>query len=187
MCAKGDAGFDPPQSPRQRGEEKRQASQWGKELLHASQKERRTAPSPLTGEGWGGVVSHLSGSPTRGEMYPHRSHPPRRIRLRQTRPFVAKEQGYLIPKKSVFNKIIGDSHFELLFARFLEDCDDVVAFAKNYLAVRFTKLDYVKADGDISNYYPDFLVKLAENEVCLVETKQEPGCAPEDGTPTAMV
>ncbi len=93
-----------------------------------------------------------------------------RIRLRQTRPFVAKEQGYLIPKKSVFNKIIGDSHFELLFARFLDDCDDVVAFAKNYLAVHF-KLDYVKADGDISNYYPDFLVKLAENEICLVETK----------------
>ena len=27
----------------------------------------------------------------------------------------------------------------------------------NYLAVRF-KLDYINADGDISNYYPDFLV-----------------------------
>jgi len=73
------------------------------------------------------------------------------IKLRETRPFVAKDQGYLIPKKSVFNKIIGDSHFELLFARFLEDCPDVVSFAKNYLAVHF-KLDYVNADGDISNY-----------------------------------
>ena len=47
------------------------------------------------------------------------------IKLRQTRPFVAKEQGYLISPKSVFNRIIGDSHFELLFARFLEDCSDV--------------------------------------------------------------
>ena len=92
------------------------------------------------------------------------------IKLRQTRPFVAKDQGYLIPKKSVFNKIIGDSHFELLFARFLEDCDDVVSFAKNYLAVHF-KLDYVNADGDISNYYPDFLVKSSEKEVFIVETK----------------
>ena len=54
------------------------------------------------------------------------------IKLRQTRPFVAKDQGYLIPKKSVFNRIIGDSHFELLFARFLEDCDDVISYAKNY-------------------------------------------------------
>ena len=92
------------------------------------------------------------------------------IKLRQTRPFVAKDQGYLIPKKSVFNKIIGDSRFELLFASFLEDCSDVVSYAKNYLAVRF-KLDYVKADGDISNYYPDFLVKLSAKRFFIVETK----------------
>jgi len=92
------------------------------------------------------------------------------IKLRQTRPFVAKDQGYLIPKKSVFNRIIGDSRFELLFARFLEDCDDVVSYAKNYLAVHF-KLDYVNADGDISNYYPDFLVKLSNKRIVIVETK----------------
>jgi len=92
------------------------------------------------------------------------------IKLRQTRPFVAKDQGYLIPKKSVFNRIIGDSHFELLFARFLEDCDDVVSYAKNYLAVHF-KLDYVNADGDISNYYPDFMVKLSDKRIVIVETK----------------
>ena len=33
------------------------------------------------------------------------------IKLRQTRPFVADDQGYLIPKKSIFNKIIGDKPF----------------------------------------------------------------------------
>jgi len=92
------------------------------------------------------------------------------IKLRQTRPFVAKDQGYLIPKKSVFNRIIGDSNFELLFARFLEDCDDVASYAKNYLAVHF-KLDYVTANGDISNYYPDFLVKLSAKRIVIVETK----------------
>jgi len=92
------------------------------------------------------------------------------IKLRQTRPFVAKDQGYLIPKKSVFNRIIGDSRFELRFARFLEDCDDVVSYAKNYLAVHF-KLDYVNAHGDISNYYPDFLVKLSATRIVIVETK----------------
>lgn len=52
------------------------------------------------------------------------------IRLRQTRPFVVKEQGYLIPKRSVFNRIIGDSGFELEFASFLEDCNDIVSYAK---------------------------------------------------------
>ncbi|MGC8735375.1 MAG: DNA methyltransferase [Dissulfurimicrobium sp.] len=92
------------------------------------------------------------------------------IKLRQTRPFVVKDQGYLISKKSIFNRIIGDSHFELLFARFLEDCDDVVSYAKNYLAVNFN-LDYVNADGDISNYYPDFMVKLSDRRIVIVETK----------------
>ena len=92
------------------------------------------------------------------------------IKLRQTRPFVAREQGYVVPRKSVFNRIIGDSRLELEFAAFLENCDDVVSFAKNYLAVHF-KLDYVNAGGDISNYYPDFLVKLSEKQIVVVETK----------------
>jgi type III restriction enzyme len=92
------------------------------------------------------------------------------IKLRQTRPFVAKNQGYLVPKKSVFNRIIGDNKLELQFANFLEGCGDVVSFAKNYMAVHF-KLDYVNADGDISNYYPDFMVKLSTKRIVIVETK----------------
>ena len=92
------------------------------------------------------------------------------IKLRQTRPFVVKDQGYLIPKKSVFNRVIGDSQLELQFANFLEDCPDVVSYAKNYFAVHF-KLDYVNADGNISNYYPDFLVKLGDAHTVIVETK----------------
>lgn len=92
------------------------------------------------------------------------------IKLRQTRPFVVREQEYLVPQKSVFTRIIGDSHLELLFASFLEDCEDVISYAKNYFAVHF-KLDYVNADGDISNYYPDFIVKLTDNRVFVVETK----------------
>jgi type III restriction enzyme len=92
------------------------------------------------------------------------------IKLRQTRPFVATNQEYIVPKKSLFNRIIGDSHFELQFAAFLEECDDVISYSKNYLAVGF-KLDYVNADGDISNYYPDFLVKVTDREMFVVETK----------------
>jgi type III restriction enzyme len=92
------------------------------------------------------------------------------IKLRQTRPFVAKDQGYIVPKKSVFNRIIGDGNFELAFASFLDDCDDIISFVKNYFAVNF-KLDYVKADGDLSNYYPDFLVKLPGGRMFVVETK----------------
>ncbi|RKY09271.1 MAG: type III restriction endonuclease subunit R [Planctomycetota bacterium] len=92
------------------------------------------------------------------------------IKLRKTRPFVAKEQAYIIPKKSVFNKMIGDSHLELEFAAFLEKCDDIISYVKNYFAVGF-KIDYVNADGNISNYYPDFIVRKSETEVFVIETK----------------
>ena len=92
------------------------------------------------------------------------------LELKQTRPFVVKDQGYLMAGKSVFNRIIGDSKFELEFAGFLEQCADVVSYAKNYLAVGF-KLDYANANGDIANYYPDFMVQLEGGCVVLVETK----------------
>lgn len=92
------------------------------------------------------------------------------IKLRETRPFVAKEQGYLVPKKSVFNRIIGDSPLELDFAGFLENCPDIISYVKNYLAVQF-KLDYVNSKGEISNYFPDFIVKQAGGKLFVVETK----------------
>ena len=92
------------------------------------------------------------------------------IKLRQTRPFMVTNQASIVPKKSVSNRIIGDSHLELTFARFLEDCSDVVSYAKNYFAVHF-KLDYVNDEGNISNYYPDFIVKLQNKSIIIVETK----------------
>ena len=94
------------------------------------------------------------------------------IKISACRPFVIKDQDCLIPKKSVFNKIIGDSHLELEFAAFLEGCDDIVSYVKNYFAVNF-KIDYQNASGDISNYYPDFIVKKSETEIFIVETKGE--------------
>ena len=68
---------------------------------------------------------------------------------------------------------MGEVHgggFELAFASFLDSAPDVAAFAKNYLAVGF-KLDYVRSDGDLSNYIPDFLVRTPEGTVYIVETK----------------
>ena len=92
------------------------------------------------------------------------------IKLRDMRPFVVKEQPYLTPEKSVFNRITSNYQLELNFAIFLEKCPDVVSFAKNYFAVGF-KLDYVNDEGDITNYYPDFLVKLTDGSVIIAETK----------------
>jgi len=96
-----------------------------------------------------------------------------RIRLRETRPFRTEHRPYLAADKSIFTKIVGEPHagaFELSFAAFLEAANDVSAFAKNYTAVGF-KLDYVKANGDLSNYTPDFTVRTNDSVIWLVETK----------------
>ena len=96
-----------------------------------------------------------------------------RIRLRDVRPFRTQHRDYLSARKSLFNRIVGEpgaGGFELRFARFLDDAADVQAFAKNYLALGF-KIDYVKTDGDLSTYTPDFIVKDAQGTVWIIETK----------------
>jgi type III restriction enzyme len=96
------------------------------------------------------------------------------IKLKDTRPFRTEARPFLYAHKSVFNKVVAEPHaggFELAFARFL-DADDngVASFAKNYLAVGF-KLDYVRADGELSNYVPDFFVRGTDGTVWIIETK----------------
>jgi len=96
-----------------------------------------------------------------------------RIRLKETRPFRTDYRSYLNASKSIFNKVVGEPNsggFELSFAAYLEAAPDVEAFAKNYLAVGF-KLDYVKANGDLSNYTPDFIIRTTDKITWLVETK----------------
>ncbi|MDR2544299.1 MAG: DEAD/DEAH box helicase family protein [Methanobrevibacter sp.] len=92
------------------------------------------------------------------------------IKVTDTRPFIAKNQVMIISKKSVFNYIIGDSNFEIDFATFLEKCEDIISYTKNYLAVHFN-IEYQNKNGEISNYYPDFIIKRSENKIYIVETK----------------
>lgn len=94
------------------------------------------------------------------------------IKVSDSRPFVVNDRAYLVPKKSVFNRIVGDSQFEIEFADFLDRLsdDEIVSFAKNYYEVHF-KIDYKNADGTIANYYPDFFVKIDEKTVYIIETK----------------
>jgi type III restriction enzyme len=96
-----------------------------------------------------------------------------RIRLKEMRPFRTNYRAHLTASKSIFNKVVGEPNsggFELRFAAFLENASDVQAFAKNYLAIGF-KLDYVKTDGDLSNYVPDFMVRTTDSKIWIVETK----------------
>ena len=83
---------------------------------------------------------------------------------------IPRQKEFLPAKKSIFNKIVGDSHFELRFAGFLDAAIDVNRFIKNYIQLGF-KMEYVNHDGGISYYYPDFVLKLENGEWFVVETK----------------
>jgi len=91
------------------------------------------------------------------------------IKLSNTKPIVVNNQEYFIPKKSVYNKVTGDSHFELEFASFLDTCEDIISFAKNHNGIYF-KMEYQGTDGNIHDYFPDFFVKT-KAYIYIVETK----------------
>jgi type III restriction enzyme len=71
------------------------------------------------------------------------------IKLSRTRPYLVKDQAYITPKKSVFNKIVGDNNYELEFASFLDGCEDIVSFVKNSQSTIF-RIEYRNADGSIA-------------------------------------
>ncbi len=92
------------------------------------------------------------------------------IKMSAVRPHLVKEQTFLKPRKSVFNRVVGDSDFELEFAAFLDGCEDIVSFAKNTQNTQF-RIEYRNVDGAIANYIPDFIVKHTDAEIWIVETK----------------
>ena len=93
------------------------------------------------------------------------------LKISQSKPFIShRDQKFIVPKKSVFNRIVGDNDFELEFANFLEKCPDILSYTKNYLSVQF-KIDYKSTDGFLRHYYPDFLVKVSKQEIYIVELK----------------
>jgi type III restriction enzyme len=95
------------------------------------------------------------------------------IKVSDARPFVVSDKSFLIPQKSVFNKIVGDSNFELEFCAFLEKCDDIISFAKNFQnkEANALRIEYKNSEGFIATYYPDFFVKVDDKQVYIVETK----------------
>lgn len=95
------------------------------------------------------------------------------IKISDARPFVVNDKAYLLPKKSVFNKIVGDSEFELTFSEFIESSEDVISFSKNFQNKEASalRIEYKNSEGLIATYYPDFFVKTDEKIVYIVETK----------------
>lgn len=92
------------------------------------------------------------------------------LRVGNTRPFLVKNSKFLKPKKSLFNRIVGDSDFELKFSSFLDNSMDVKSFIKCFKQINF-KVDYINSEGNPSVYYPDFIVKLNDGSYVVIETK----------------
>jgi type III restriction enzyme len=92
------------------------------------------------------------------------------IKISKTRPVVVNNQEFVQSCKTVFNRVIGDSNLELRFAKFLDEAKDVQAFAKNTRSLHFF-IEYVNATGEISNYYPDFIVRTSPDQMFVIETK----------------
>jgi len=93
-----------------------------------------------------------------------------KIHITQAKPFFSDSKKFLPPVKSAFNKIIGDSDFELDFSAFLDTSHDIISFAKNYLSLNF-RMEYQGEDGNLHDYYPDFFVKENEKSIYIIETK----------------
>jgi type III restriction enzyme len=78
--------------------------------------------------------------------------------------------------KTIYPKIAYPSHrggFERKFIEFLDSDSKVKCFMKiNEYYHEFANLMYLRDDGMLSNYYPDFIVKI-DDKIYLVETKAE--------------
>ena len=86
----------------------------------------------------------------------------------------SRKKVYYYPKKSVFNLISGDSKFEIEFCEYLDNFEDVISFFKNDIQLK-QSIEYVKHDGTIGAYYPDFFIKLVDGSRWVVETKGAEG------------
>lgn len=89
--------------------------------------------------------------------------------LSATPPFPT-HQKILDASKTVFNYTPCANEYEYAFARFLDQAEDVAAFAKLPAQFGFC-IQYTDTRANIRNYFPDFLVKTDEDSYWILETK----------------
>lgn len=99
------------------------------------------------------------------------------FRLSETRPFAWRRQ-HVECGKTIFNLVATYNDLETRFAQFLHNCPDILRFASlactgDASATRF-KVDYLKANGAIGFYHPDFVAVQQTNDGevnWIIETK----------------
>jgi len=78
------------------------------------------------------------------------------------------KKGQLPFNKTHINHIVCDSKLEFMEAKIIDDCENVIAFAKNdHLGF----VIYYNYQGVIHRYYPDFVIKLFSGKMLILETK----------------
>ena len=91
--------------------------------------------------------------------------------ISDSKPYLSsRKKLYYSPKKSIFNFIAGDSKFEIEISKYLDNFEDVASFFKNDIQLK-QSIEYVKFDGRIGSYFPDFYVRLNNDERWVIETK----------------
>ena len=93
------------------------------------------------------------------------------IKLSQTHNFTWRRKWKRLTK-TVFNFVALYNDFEGDFAKFLDNCDDIISFAA--LAGTDFKIDYLTSKGAIRFYYPDFVAvqKVGKQKTFwILETK----------------
>jgi type III restriction enzyme len=91
------------------------------------------------------------------------------LRVSDTPPFPWSRQT-VDGQRTVFNLTPVDSSLEARFAQFLDRATDVTAWAKLTMNSRFA-LEYISRAGALRYYYPDFVLRLADDTCLIVETK----------------
>ena len=89
--------------------------------------------------------------------------------LSTTPPFPTSQK-ILDARKTVFNYTPCANEYEYAFARFLDQAEDVAAFAKLPEQFGFC-IQYTDTLTNIRNYFPDFLVKTDDDSYWIIETK----------------
>jgi type III restriction enzyme len=95
------------------------------------------------------------------------SQPPRKVSATPAFPWSGETYA---GEKTVFNLVACDSHYEALFASFLDRASDVAAYAKNAPQMHFY-IEYIAAGGGIRYYYSDFVVRATNGDTFLIESK----------------
>jgi type III restriction enzyme len=95
------------------------------------------------------------------------------VRLSTWKPYQASstEKRPAVPaNRTMFNLVPRENDFEQAFVDFCEHAPDVAAFAKNSGPQKLA-IDYLKPDGNVGFYWPDFLIRTTTDRSYVVELK----------------